>query len=128
MLLVAPSTGVQTAEIASVDADAIDCDPSRAYTTSHASLDKAEETVFSMNECFNDALQAKPSSPEKCAEFRLADHVSQSFISEAEKRCSDLNCSSLVQMQLNCDNLDSPSSVISFILLEYFKHMIDSAI
>lgn len=110
----------ETGSAPCVDVDAVDCDLRCGNATSYVPLDKAEEKIDSGTECFNAAPQLQSSSHEECPEFRpLDNHGSRSFLSEAEKRCSDLEAPSPGKIQLNCDRLDSPSNVFSLILPEY---------
>ncbi|XP_024028801.1 probable ubiquitin-like-specific protease 2B isoform X2 [Morus notabilis] len=101
----------ETGSAPCVDVDAVDCELSCGNATSYVPLDKAEEKIDSGTECFNAAPQLQSSSHEECPEFRpLDNHGSRSFLSEAEKRCSDLEAPSPGKSQLNCDRLDSPSN------------------
>lgn len=115
MLLVAQGTSVQTKQIASVhcvDVDAVDCELTSGNGVSYASLDKAEAKTVSMTECTDDAQQSKSLIHEDFSEFKVDNHESRSFLSEAEKRCSDHEESSPRISQLNSDHSYSPSSVL----------------
>lgn len=116
MLVAAQETQTkETGSVPCVDADTVDCDLSCGDATSHTSLDKAEEKIDSVAECFNAASQLKSSSHEECVEFRPLEsdnHESRSFVSEEEKRYSDLEAPSAGKSGLNCDRSDSPSNVL----------------
>ena len=115
MHLVAQGTSMQTKEIASVtcvDVDVVDCDLTYGNGVLHAIVDKDEQKTLSITDCIDDPPQSKSLIHEEFSEFKLDNHESRSFLSEAEKRCLDLEASSPAKSQLNCDHKDSPSSVL----------------